>query len=182
MEVWYGIKCHYTLNFSSLLFSQKTWLWILWALYHNIDLLVPRLVAEKDILYNHYWEHSITFGYAPENDVWNLSAIVSRPQWVNSWYIGVICICNSQIACDFDVSTMFFNLLLYAIMGCYILGHWSCKYQYINYFLFVSPFLGSDVAKKHPLPCTLAGPMYTGIPLGGPGNTCRVHWNTTGKN
>ena len=44
--------------------------------------------------------------------------------------------------------------------------------------------------------CTLAGPVYTGmplechwltqcytgIPLGVPANTCRVHWNTTGKN
>ena len=39
--------------------------------------------------------------------------------------------------------------------------------------------------------CTLAGPVYTGmplvdpvytgIPLGHPANTCRVHWNTTGK-
>ena len=39
--------------------------------------------------------------------------------------------------------------------------------------------------------CTLAGPVYigmslvdpvyTGIPLGDPANTCRVHWNTTGK-
>ena len=24
-------------------------------------------------------------------------------------------------------------------------------------------------------------PVYTGIPLGHPANTCRVHWNTTGK-
>ena len=39
--------------------------------------------------------------------------------------------------------------------------------------------------------CTLAGPVdtgmplvdpvYTGIPLCHPANTCRVHWNTTGK-
>ena len=39
--------------------------------------------------------------------------------------------------------------------------------------------------------CTLAGPVYTGmplvdpvytgIPLGDPANTCRVYWNTTGK-
>ena len=39
--------------------------------------------------------------------------------------------------------------------------------------------------------CTLAGPVYTGmplvdlvytgIPLGDPANTCRVQWNTTGK-
>ena len=39
--------------------------------------------------------------------------------------------------------------------------------------------------------CTLAGPVYTGmplvdqvyivIPLGDSASTCRVHWNTTGK-
>ena len=27
----------------------------------------------------------------------------------------------------------------------------------------------------------LVGPVYTGIPLGHPANTCRVLWNTTGK-
>ena len=27
----------------------------------------------------------------------------------------------------------------------------------------------------------LVDPVYTGIPLGHPVNTCRVHWNTTGK-
>ena len=27
----------------------------------------------------------------------------------------------------------------------------------------------------------LVGPVYTGIPLGYPANTCSVHWNTTGK-
>ena len=27
----------------------------------------------------------------------------------------------------------------------------------------------------------LADPVYTGIPPGDPANTCRVHWNTTGK-
>ena len=27
----------------------------------------------------------------------------------------------------------------------------------------------------------LVDPVYTGIPLGDPANTCRVHWNTTGK-
>ena len=27
----------------------------------------------------------------------------------------------------------------------------------------------------------LDDPVYTGIPLGHPANTCRVHWNTTGK-
>ena len=27
----------------------------------------------------------------------------------------------------------------------------------------------------------LAEPVYTGIPLGDPENTCKVHWNTTGK-
>ena len=27
----------------------------------------------------------------------------------------------------------------------------------------------------------LVDPVYTGIPLGHPANTCRVHWNTTGK-
>ena len=27
----------------------------------------------------------------------------------------------------------------------------------------------------------LFDPVYTGIPLGDPANTCRVHWNTTGK-
>ena len=27
----------------------------------------------------------------------------------------------------------------------------------------------------------LVDPVYTGIPLGAPANTCRVHWNTTGK-
>ena len=27
----------------------------------------------------------------------------------------------------------------------------------------------------------LADPVYSGIPLGDPANTCRVHWNTTGK-
>ena len=27
----------------------------------------------------------------------------------------------------------------------------------------------------------LEDPVYTGIPLGEPANTCRVHWNTTGK-
>ena len=27
----------------------------------------------------------------------------------------------------------------------------------------------------------LVDPVYTGIPLGDPTNTCRVHWNTTGK-
>ena len=39
--------------------------------------------------------------------------------------------------------------------------------------------------------CTMAGPVYTGmplvdpvytgIPLGHPANTCRIHWNTNGK-
>ena len=28
----------------------------------------------------------------------------------------------------------------------------------------------------------LVDPVYTGIPLCHPANTCRVHWNTTGKN
>ena len=27
----------------------------------------------------------------------------------------------------------------------------------------------------------LVDPVYTGIPLGDPANTCRVYWNTTGK-
>ena len=27
----------------------------------------------------------------------------------------------------------------------------------------------------------LVDPVYTGMPLGDPANTCRVHWNTTGK-
>ena len=27
----------------------------------------------------------------------------------------------------------------------------------------------------------MVDPVYTGIPLGHPANTCRVHWNTTGK-
>ena len=28
----------------------------------------------------------------------------------------------------------------------------------------------------------LVDPVYTGVPLGDTANTCRVHWNTTGKN
>ena len=81
----------------------------------------------------------------------------------------------------------------------YVLAIDIMKYALANQTLFVSMIDEIHMYPRAVKPlisltlsqCTLAGPVYTempladpvytGIPLGNPANTCRVHWNTTGK-
>ena len=63
----------------------------------------------------------------------------------------------------------------------------GCKIT-VSHFISIP---GVDYEELTLSQCTLAGPVYTGmplddpvytgIPLGHPANTCRVHWNTTRK-
>ena len=72
---------------------------------------------------------------------------------------------------------------------------------FLSHVLFFSGYIHGHILSNHDITwvvctltlsqCTLAGPVYTGmplidpvytgIPLGHPANTCRVHWITTGK-
>ena len=102
--------------------------------------------------------------------------------------------CNSRYICKV------FNIVFCIMIMCFIsicqIGHCYCfrnttdekdRPDFSNdlchvYIPYPEPvYTGRSSVHWNATGMPMVDPVYTGIPLGDPANTCRVHWNTTGK-
>ena len=74
----------------------------------------------------------------------------------------------------------FYSLLICPKKEYRCFGFNSCNWS-VNYPYPEPVYTGWSSVYWNATGMPLADPVYTGIPLGHPANTCRVHWNTTGK-